>query len=46
MNPKVKALYDQLKNGLKTFQMSDRWKDYLRFSTRFHHYSFGNTILI
>jgi len=46
MNPKVKQLYDQLKNGLKDFQQSDRWKDYLRFSTKFHHYSFGNTILI
>ena len=46
MNPKVKELYDQLKNGLKDFQQSDRWKDYLRFSTKFHHYSFGNTILI
>jgi hypothetical protein len=46
MSPKVKKLYDQLKTGLKDFQQSDRWKDYLRFSTRFHHYSFGNTILI
>jgi antirestriction protein ArdC len=46
MNLKVKELYDQLKTGLAAFQQSDRWKDYLRFSTRFHHYSFSNTILI
>jgi len=46
MSQKVKELYQQLKNGLKAFQESDRWKDYLRFSTKFHHYSFGNTILI
>jgi hypothetical protein len=42
----VKELYEKLKNGLKDFQQSDRWKDYLRFSARFHHYSFGNSILI
>jgi antirestriction protein ArdC len=46
MNPKVKELYSQLKDGLSAFQQSDRWKDYLRFSTKFHHYSFGNSILI
>jgi antirestriction protein ArdC len=46
MSPKVKELYQQLKTGLSAFQQSDRWKDYLRFSTKFHHYSFGNTILI
>lgn len=28
MSSNVKDVYNQLKNGLKDFQQSDRWKDY------------------
>jgi hypothetical protein len=35
-----------LASGVQALLQSDRWKEYLQFSLKFHHYSFVNTILI
>jgi antirestriction protein ArdC len=32
--------------GVASLMKSDRWKEYLKFSLKFHHYSFMNTLLI
>lgn len=39
-------LVEKLRNGIKSVQDSDRLADYLRFSAKFHRYSFHNTMLI
>jgi hypothetical protein len=36
----------KLSAGIEDLVASDRWKDYLAFQGRFHHYSFCNTLLI
>lgn len=35
-----------LMDGIATLTTSERWYDWLKVQSRFHHYSFGNTLLI
>ena len=37
---------DQLREGIATLTSSERWTRWLEAQSRFHHYSFGNTLLI
>lgn len=39
-------LTDKLENGIRELYSSGRYAEYLRAMSRFHHYSFGNIILI
>ncbi|MFB8378115.1 ArdC-like ssDNA-binding domain-containing protein [Paenibacillus taichungensis] len=44
--PKVKALFEQLKEGVANIISSDDWKKILILQTKFHNYSFRNIMLI
>ena len=46
MNEKVKQLSEKLNAGLIELMNSDRYAEYLKMQSRFHHYSFNNAILI
>ena len=37
---------DQLREGIATLTSSEKWTRWLQAQSRFHHYSFGNTLLI
>lgn len=39
-------LIEKLTAGISSLTTSDEWKHYLDFQSRFHHYSFGNVLLI
>jgi len=39
-------LLEQLSDGVAALTSSDEWRRHLDFQSRFHNYSFGNTILI
>jgi hypothetical protein len=39
-------LVAQLTEGISTLTSSEEWQRYLVFQSRFHHYSFGNVLLI
>lgn len=43
---KVKELYENLKSGVSELVTSGKFHEYLKFQTRFHRYSFSNTMLI
>lgn len=43
---KVKALTEQLETGVKAVFESEKYKAYLNAMSKFHHYSFGNVMLI
>ena len=43
---RVKALTDQLETGVKAVFESEKYKAYLNAMSKFHHYSFGNVMLI
>lgn len=43
---KVGATYETLKEGLRMFKDSEKWKTFLDFSRRFHNYSANNKMLI
>ena len=43
---KVKEITDELEQGIKDLFNSDRYKAYLSAMSKFHNYSFRNTILI
>ena len=43
---RVKALTEKLEAGVKEVFESEKYKTYLKFMSRFHHYSFGNVMLI
>ena len=43
---RVKALTEQLETGVKAVFESEKYKAYLKAMSRFHHYSFGNVMLI
>ena len=43
---RVKALTEQLETGVKAVFESEKYKDYLKAMSKFHHYSFGNVMLI
>ena len=42
----VKDLVDKIENGVKGFMTSDKFKDYLNVMSKFHKYSFSNSLLI
>lgn len=43
---RVRQLTDKLESGISDVFQSDRYADYLRTMSKFHQYSFRNTILI
>ena len=43
---RVKALTEQLETGVKAVFESEKYKAYLNAMSKFHHYSFGNVMLI
>ena len=43
---RVKALTEQLETGVKAVFESEKYKAYLKAMSKFHHYSFGNVMLI
>ena len=43
---RVKALTEKLEAGVKEVFESEKYKTYLKAMSRFHHYSFGNVMLI
>lgn len=42
----LKEIADKLEQGIRDFLSGDKYQDYLRTMSRFHHYSLNNTILI
>lgn len=45
-NETVEKLFGQLVEGVKGFYSSDTWKEFLIVQSKFHSYSFSNTVLI
>ena len=45
-NEKIKEITDRLEQGIQDLFDSDRFKEYLRVMSKFHNYSFNNTLLI
>jgi hypothetical protein len=43
---RLKALTDKLETGIRDLYESDRYAAYLQCLSKFHHYSYGNVILI
>lgn len=43
---KIKCITDKLEEGVKAIFTSGKFKEYLAFLSKFHHYSFNNVILI
>ena len=43
---KLKEITDRLEQGIMQLFDSDRYKEYLRVMSKFHNYSFNNTLLI
>ena len=43
---KVKEITDRLEEGLKELFESEKYKSYLSTMSKFHNYSFSNTLLI
>ena len=43
---KVKKITDKLEEGLKELFESEKYKSYLSTMSKFHNYSFNNTLLI
>src|ERR1039458_1781096 len=39
-------ILDRLTEGITKLTSSDRWQDWLTMQSKFHHYSFNNTLLI
>lgn len=46
MSEKTKSLIETLEKGLCDYIQSDRYKDILRVMSKFHNYSFNNSMLI
>lgn len=42
----LKEITDKLEQGIRDFFSGEKYQDYLRTMSRFHHYSLSNTILI
>ncbi len=42
----VKQIVSQIESGIQALFQSERYADYLRTMSRFHSYSYNNTILI
>lgn len=45
-NEKMKEITDRLEQGIQELFDSDRFKEYLQVMSKFHNYSFNNTLLI
>ncbi len=45
-NEKIKEITDRLEQGIQDLFDSDRFKEYLQVMSKFHNYSFNNTLLI
>lgn len=45
-NERLTELTDRLENGIKELYNSNRYAEYLAAVSKFHHYSFGNALLI
>ena len=43
---RLAELTDRLENGIKELYASGRYAEYLAAMSKFHHYSFGNALLI
>ncbi len=43
---RIEAAVRRLETGLEEMICSGKWAEYLQFSCQFHHYSFGNQLLI
>ncbi|MBO5035697.1 MAG: ImmA/IrrE family metallo-endopeptidase [Clostridia bacterium] len=43
---KLKEITDKLEQGIKDIFNSDKYKEYLKVMSRFHNYSWGNSLLI
>lgn len=43
---KVREITDKLEQGIKDLFESDRYMNYLKIMSRFHNYSFNNSLLI
>ena len=43
---KLKEITDRLEHGITELFESERYKEYLRVMSKFHNYSFNNTLLI
>ena len=43
---RLQELTDRLENGIKELYTSGRYAEYLAAMSKFHHYSFGNVVLI
>lgn len=43
---KMKEITDRLQAGLEELFNSEKYAEYLRVMSQFHHYSFNNTLLI
>lgn len=43
---RLRELTDRLENGIKELYASGRYAEYLAAMSKFHHYSFGNVVLI
>ena len=43
---RLKEITDRLEQGILEVFESERYKEYLRIMSKFHHYSFNNTMLI
>jgi antirestriction protein ArdC len=46
MSEQIQAALEKLEQGLAELLESGQWAEYLRFQSKFHKYSFGNTMLI
>ena len=42
----VKDLVNKIEEGVKEFMTSNKFKDYLNVMSKFHKYSFSNSLLI
>ena len=43
---RMKEITDRLQAGLEELFSSEKYTEYLRVMSQFHHYSFNNTLLI
>ena len=43
---RLAELTDRLENGIRELYDSNRYAEYLAAMSKFHHYSFGNALLI
>ena len=45
-NEKIKELTEKLQAGIQELHDSEKYRDYLRTTAKFHHYSLNNSLLI